>query len=84
MDLEVLQGASAFFGITEIFMVEAGVGNKSFENDFVKLVNFMDENGYRLFDISDLNRPYQPQVLWLVELVFVKKNGKIDSQVLES
>lgn len=78
LDIEVLKGASAFFGKTEIFMVEAGVVNKSFDNSFLKLINFMDEKDYRLFEITDLNRPFQPQVLWLVELVFVKKYGFID------
>ena len=82
LDIEVLKGASNFFGKTEIFMVEAGVVNKSFDNSFLKIINFMDENNYRLFDITDINRPFQPQVLWLVELVFVKKNGFIDSQVI--
>ena len=82
LDLEVLKGASNYFGKTEIFMVEAGVVNKLFDNSFLKLINFMDCNGYRLFEITDLNRPLQPQVLWLVELVFVKKNGFIDSQVI--
>ncbi len=82
LDIAVLKGASNFFGKTEIFMVEAGVVNKSFDNSFLKLLNFMDENNYRLFDITDINRPFQPQVLWLVELVFVKKNGFIDSQVI--
>jgi FkbM family methyltransferase len=82
LDIEVLKGASDFFGKTEIFMVEAGVVNKSFDNSFLKLINFMDEKDYRLFDITDINRPFQPQVLWLVELVFVKKNGFIDSQVI--
>lgn len=82
LDIAVLKGASDFFGKTEIFMVEAGVVNKSFDNSFLKLINFMDENNYRLFDITDINRPFQPQVLWLVELVFVKKNGFIDSQVI--
>lgn len=82
LDIAVLKGASNFFGKTEIFMVEAGVVNKSFNNSFLKLLNFMDENNYRLFDITDINRPFQPQVLWLVELVFVKKNGFIDSQVI--
>jgi FkbM family methyltransferase len=82
LDIDVLKGASTFFGKTEIFMVEAGVVNKSFDNSFLKLINFMDENNYRLFEITDLNRPFQPQVLWLVELVFVKKNGFIDSQVI--
>lgn len=79
LDIEVLKGASNFFGKTELFMVEAGVVNKSFDNSFLKMINFMDEMGYRLFEITDINRPFQPQVLWLVELVFVKKNGIIDS-----
>lgn len=79
LDIEVLKGASNFFGITEIFMVEAGVVIKDFDNTFLKMINFMDQNGYRLFEITDLNRPFHPQVLWLVELVFVKKNGIIDS-----
>ncbi len=82
LDIEVLKGASDFFGKTEIFMVEAGVVNKIFDNSFLKLINFMDENNYRLFEITDLNRPFTPNVLWLVELVFVKKNGFIDSQIV--
>lgn len=82
LDIDVLKGASSFFGKTEIFMVEAGVVNKIFDNSFLKLINFMNENGYRLFEITDLNRPFNPQVLWLVELVFVKKNGYIDSQAI--
>ena len=82
LDIAVLKGASKFFGITEIFMVEAGVVNKIFDNSFLKLINFMDEKGYRLFEITDLNRPFSQSVLWLVELVFVKKNGFIDSQVI--
>lgn len=84
LDIEVLKGASNFFGKTEIFMVEAGVVNKSFDNSFLKLINFMDEKDYRLFDITDINRPFQLQVLWLVELVFVKKHGFIDNQVFST
>lgn len=80
LDIEVLKGASDFFGKTEIFMVEAGVVIKSFDNNILKLMNFMDDNGYKLFEITDLNRPFTLKVLWLVELVFVKKDGFIDSQ----
>jgi FkbM family methyltransferase len=79
LDIQVLNGASDYFGKTEIFMVEAGVVNKSFDNSLLKLMNYMDGKGYRLFEITDLNRPYQPKVLWLVELVFVLKGGQIDS-----
>jgi len=79
LDIEVLKGADSFFGKTEIFMVEAAVVLKSFDNSFLKLATFMDEKGYRLFEITDLNRPFEPKILWLVELVFVKKGGFIDS-----
>ncbi|WP_149206229.1 FkbM family methyltransferase [Flavobacterium johnsoniae] len=80
LDIEVLKGADSFFGKTEIFMVESGIVNKTLNNNLFRLVNFMDENGYRLFEITDLNRPFALKVLWLAELVFVKKDGFIDSQ----
>ena len=79
LDIEVLEGASDFFGKTEIFIVEAGVFMKEFDNSFIKMINYMDEMGYNLFEITDMNRPFSPKVLWLVELVFVKKDGVIDS-----
>jgi FkbM family methyltransferase len=79
LDIEVLEGASDLMGKTEVFMVEVGVVNKSFDNSIKKMINYMDENGYNLFDITDLNRPFDPSVLWLMELVFVKKGGIIDS-----
>jgi FkbM family methyltransferase len=79
LDLEVLKGATNFIGITEVFFVEAAIINKEFDNSILKMINFMDNNGYNLFDISDINRPFKPSLLWLVELVFVKKNGLIDS-----
>ncbi|MCF6132680.1 FkbM family methyltransferase [Flavobacterium wongokense] len=82
LDIQVLNGTSNYFGKTEIFMVEAGVVNKSFDNSFLKIINYMDSKGYRLFEITDLNRPYHPKVLWLVELVFVLKGGTIDSQII--
>ena len=53
LDIEVLKGASDLFGKTEVFMVEAGVVIKLFDNTFLKMINFMDENGYRLFEITD-------------------------------
>lgn len=80
IDLEVLKGASAFLGKTEIFLVEAGVVSKKNPNSISSVIKFMDESGYRLFDITDLNRPWQVKVLWLVELAFVKKNGVIDQK----
>ncbi len=78
LDLEVLEGASDFFGKTEVFLVEAGIVNKRFDNSLLSVTEFMDKKGYRLFEITDLNRPFPNPVLWLLELAFVKKGGIID------
>jgi FkbM family methyltransferase len=80
LDIDVLMGASNYFGKTEVFMVEVGIVYKGFNNSFLNVIKYMDENGYRLFDITDLNRPFATRVLWLAELVFIKKNGVIDSK----
>ena len=79
LDIEVLEGASDLMGTTEVFLVEAAIFNKEFENSLLNMVNYMDQKGYRLFELTDLNRPFQPNVLWLVELAFIKKGGIIDS-----
>lgn len=83
LDIQVLKGASNYLGKTEIIMVEASVLNKSYNNNLLETINFMDQKGYSLFDITEINRPFQIKVLWLVELVFVLKGGKIDSCIIE-
>ncbi len=80
LDLEVVKGASDFFGKTEVFMVEASVSVKEFQNDLLNVISTMNEYGYSLFEITDLNRPLDTPVLCLAELVFVRKKGFIDSQ----
>jgi FkbM family methyltransferase len=79
LDIEVLNGASSLFGITEVFMVEVSVSNKKFKNDVLTMMKYMDDRGYKLFEVTDLNRPYQPKILWLMELVFVRKGGPLDN-----
>lgn len=79
LDIDVLEGGSDLLGVTEVFLVEAAIFNKVFDNSLLKMVKYMDEKGYNLFEITDLNRPFKPNVLWLVELAFVKKGGIIDS-----
>ena len=41
----------------------------------------MDQKVYRLFDIADIYGPVFLEFLWLVESVFIKKEGFIDSKV---
>jgi FkbM family methyltransferase len=79
LDIEVLKGAQTLFGTTEVFLVEASVVSPAFENTVQNVINIMDGYGYKLFEITDLNRPFEKRVLWLVELMFVKKGGQIDS-----
>lgn len=81
LDLEVLGGATHFFGKTEVFMVEAAVMNNIYQNSVLKMMVFMDENGYRLCDFTDLNRTVKQNALWLVEMVFIKKNGIIHQAI---
>jgi FkbM family methyltransferase len=79
LDLEVLKGASNFLGKTEVFLVEAGVNNKLIPNNIADVIDFMFKNGYRLFEITDMIRPFNPKALWLVEIAFVKIGGVLDS-----
>lgn len=78
LDLEVLKGATDFLGKTEVILIEASVVSPAFSNDMQTVINTMDSYGYKLFDITDLNRPFSNKVLWLVELAFVLKNGTLD------
>jgi hypothetical protein len=75
-DLRVLAGASSLLGKTGIFLVEAVVcGN--YENSVAEIVNFMANAGYRLMDITDLNRSPRHGVLWLCELAFLHNSSPL-------
>lgn len=84
-DLRVLRGGMSLFGKTEVFLVEClvtapGSRNPEGENTLQAVCAFMAEAGYRVFDITDLNRSPKHGVLWLCEVVFVRR----DSAVWES
>ena len=81
LDMDVIKGASDYFGKTEIFMVEAGVMASELPNSVLNITNYMDSIGYKLYDITDINRTIKHNALWLVELVFIKRNGIIESKV---
>lgn len=83
LDIEVLKGATDFLGQTEIILIEAAVVSPFMPNTIESVIAFMTDNNYKLFDITDLNRPFNPSLLWLVELAFVKKNGFIDRYQLK-
>jgi FkbM family methyltransferase len=78
LDLEVLEGADNLLQHAEIIMVEVAVVNKRLKNTALEMLNYLDDKGFRLFDITDINRPFSNNVLWLSEFVFIKKNGILD------
>jgi hypothetical protein len=45
-----------------------------YENSVARVVQFMCGAGYRMFDVTDLNRSPRHNVLWLCELAFIR-NG---------
>jgi len=75
-DLRVLAGASDLLGKTDIFLVEACVCS-AYENSAAAVVEFMANAGYRLMDITDLNRSPRHGVLWLCELAFLRNGSHL-------
>ena len=77
LDLQVLEGASDFLGTTEIVLAEASIAQLDFENTSGALLQAMDAYGYRLIDITDLNRSPLHGVLWLCEFAFLRKSSRL-------
>lgn len=75
-DLKVLRGARTLLGQTEVFQVEAAV-LCPFENSVAATVQFMHEQGYRLIDITEINRSPKHNVLWLTELAFLHRESSL-------
>jgi FkbM family methyltransferase len=80
LDLRVLAGATELFGLTEIFLVEINIRDTHKENAPGVVIEFMNKKGYRLMDITDINRSPKHGLLWLCEMAFLKK----DSRMLDS
>ncbi|ACB77157.1 FkbM family methyltransferase [Opitutus terrae] len=71
-DLKVLAGASDCIGKTDIILIEAGVCAMGIENTMAAVMARMTELGYKLIDVTDLNRSPRHGVLWLCELAFMR------------
>ena len=48
-----------------------------FENTVAAAVQFMAEHGYRLIDITEINRSPKHNVLWLTELAFLRNASRL-------
>ncbi|WP_375570122.1 FkbM family methyltransferase [Seohaeicola saemankumensis] len=79
LDLNVCEGAPNTLSHAQILLVEATVACPTYPNTATAVFEKMDSLGYRLFDITDLNRTPNKGVLWLVEAVFVRKGTLLDT-----
>jgi FkbM family methyltransferase len=75
-DLKVLAGASNLIGKTDIFLAEAMVCGP-YENSVLDVVQYMASAGYRLIDITGLERSPKHGVLWLCELAFLRRGSPL-------
>jgi FkbM family methyltransferase len=76
-DLKVLAGASDLLGKTEIFFVEVTICCSGYENTISRVIETMGEAGYKVVDITDINRSPKYGVLWLCELAFLRNESSI-------
>lgn len=77
LDLKVLAGASKILGKTDIILVEAVLRDGVYKNSVEEMLKFMADAGYRLLDITDLNRSPKYGVLWLCELAFLRNGSSL-------
>ncbi|HVU23896.1 MAG TPA: FkbM family methyltransferase [Opitutus sp.] len=76
-DLKALAGASGLLGKTDIFFLEAAVCAGGIDNTMAAVVARMHDAGYRMIDITDINRSPKHGVLWLCELAFLRDGSRL-------
>jgi len=81
-DLKVLAGASDLLGKTDVFFVEVTICCSGLENTIARVVRRMDEAGYRVVEITDINRSPRHGVLWLCELAFLRNASSLFASVV--
>lgn len=80
-DLKALAGAGSLVGKTDIFFLEAAVCAGGIENTMATVIARMNQLGYRMIDITDINRSPKHGVLWLCELAFMREGCPLLDQV---
>lgn len=80
-DLRALRGGSTMLGTSQVFLVECAICAGGMENTLETVVRIMGEHGYRAFDVTDLNRAPKSGVLWLTEMVFVRRDSAVWRQL---
>lgn len=80
-ELEVLKGGSNALKYAEICMLEVTlISLDSFSPLVVESINYLDEYGYQLYDISQFMRRPFDRALYQADFIFVKKDSPLVSQ----
>jgi FkbM family methyltransferase len=76
-ELEVMNGARTLIGVTELFFLEVPVLDYAYPHmsNSSRILNYMINNGYEFYDITDLNRIMPDGTLGLMEVAFAKRSG---------
>jgi FkbM family methyltransferase len=83
LDLKVLDGAPKAVAAAQVVLIEAAVVSPLYPNTASVIFQRMDDLGFQLFDITDLNRTPERGLLWLIEGVFVKKGAGLAQAAAE-
>ena len=75
-ELEVLKGAQALFGQTEVFIIETSL-YEFLPNmpSIYDIIVYMKDRGYVIYDLIELSRRPFDNALAQIDVVFVKSNG---------
>jgi FkbM family methyltransferase len=74
-ELEVLRGATKLLGTTELIMLEVSLYDFEGLPLFAEVVDFMDKNGYVVYDFAEFSRRPYDGALGQCDVIFAKKNG---------
>lgn len=79
-ELEILKGAKNTIKKTEVILMEVSLIDIYKDVPLIKdVLNFMDENGFQLYDICSFIRRPLDNALWQIDAIFVRKNSKLIS-----
>lgn len=77
-ELEILKGAKDTIGNTEVILMEISLIDIHKDVPLIKdVLNFMDDIGFQIYDISSFIRRPLDNALWQIDAIFVKKNSKL-------
>ena len=81
-ELEVLRGSRIALDFAEFVLLEVSTLNYNRGAPLVaEVLDFMNQRGFVLFDIADLGRKSNDQVLFQMDVLFAKKDSKIRTAI---